>query len=307
MIERRPITDREQWLAWRREDITASNAGALLVDHPFTTPMKLYAEKRGIEFEHKESKIERRGRWLEPAIERAVAELRPDWSVTPAGVYVRDGELRLGATPDFIIHGDPRGIGILQGKSVNPSIFARQWDEGREVPDWIKIQTMVERMLWPAAFAVVAVMIVSPELDCHLIEIPADRDREAQILEAVKLFWTRVDEGIEPEPNFAKDSAVIRALTSKATAGKTVDLYSHNELPEMLEQRVLLKERMKRDDERCTEIENEVKFMMGDAELAALDGWRITYKVQHISGYTVQPRDQRKLLIYDKRMKDGQT
>jgi predicted phage-related endonuclease len=217
---------------------------------------------------------------------------------------LRDPDLRLGASPDFFIHGDPRGVGVLQTKTVDPAIFARDWDEGRAPPEWIQIQVTVERMLSGAAFAAVAAMVMTRDLDLEIIEVPFDRTREEQIVEAVKLFWTRVDEGIEPEPDFAKDSSVIRALTLKAMAGKTIDLHGNNELPEMLNQRMLLKERMKHDETRCTEIENEIRFLMGDAEIAeGLDGWRITYKVQHNRGYLVKPYDARKLLIYDKRAK----
>ena len=96
-IERRAIVDREQWLDWRRQDVTASAIGALFRVHPYTTKLCLYAEKRGVEFPDEDNKVKRRGRWLEPAVAEAVRELRPDWTIEPPRCYLRDPELRLGA------------------------------------------------------------------------------------------------------------------------------------------------------------------------------------------------------------------
>jgi predicted phage-related endonuclease len=175
-IERRIIADREQWLAWRREDVTASAIGALFGVHPYLTKMRLYAEKRGVEFgANEDNKLLRRGRWLEPAVGAAVAELRPDWRIVPAGVYLRDPELRLGATPDFFIYDDPRGLGVLQAKTASPSAFKRDWADGAEVPMWIMLQLSVEMMLADAAFGAVAVLLVDAYgMDCKIIEFPRD-------------------------------------------------------------------------------------------------------------------------------------
>ena len=119
MIERRVINSESEWLEWRRQDITASTVAALFNRHPYTTPLKLYLEKRGVEFTAPRSRDAARPR-LEPAVAKAVGEKRPDWKLEPAGVYLRDPDLRLGATPDFFIHGDARGLGVLQTKNMRP-------------------------------------------------------------------------------------------------------------------------------------------------------------------------------------------
>ena len=94
-IERREITTREEWLQWRKQDITASSIGALFNCHPYTTALKLYTEKRGTEFVVEDNKAMRRGRWMEPAVAKAVEETRPEWQLFPAKEYLRDPELRL--------------------------------------------------------------------------------------------------------------------------------------------------------------------------------------------------------------------
>ena len=50
-IETRQITSRDEWLQWRKQDITASVIGALFNVHPYKTALQLYVEKRDAEFE----------------------------------------------------------------------------------------------------------------------------------------------------------------------------------------------------------------------------------------------------------------
>lgn len=303
MIERRPIVDRDEWLAWRKQDVTASRVGALFGVHPYETALRLYAEKRGVEFPDADNKVMRRGRWLEPAVAKAVEEMRPEWELQPPNEYLRDPELRLGATPDFYIHGDPRGLGVLQCKTVAPSVYARDWLNGTEIPFWITLQALTEMMLSSASFGAVAALLVDPHaMDVAILDIPRHPPSEHKIRVMVNSFWQQVTNGIEPDPDFARDAEVIKLLVPRETSGKTIDLAGHNQLPEMLEQRAALMRNIELENERKNEIENEIRFLMGDAEIGnGLPGWRITYKVQKRAGYTVPPKEPRVLLIKDKR------
>lgn len=309
-IERRPIVDRESWLKWRHEDVTASTVGALFGCHDYCTALRLYAEKRGVEFEDKgDNKIMRRGRWLEPSVGKAVSELRPEWTIETPNVYLRDPDARIGATPDFFIHGDPRGLGVLQAKTASPHIVARDWDEGREAPLWIVLQCATEMMLADAAFGAVAVLIVDPYLmDAHVIELPRIAAAETKIRNAVERFWQTVAAGEEPEPDFARDADVIKALRPRETAGKGIDLSGNNELPILLDQRAQLHAEINEADETCKQIDAKIKYLMGDAEFATgLNGWRITYKTGHRAGYTVAPKRLRTLRILPKNVQREQT
>lgn len=304
-IERRPVKPREDWLRWHREHVTASVVGALPAFncHPFMTPLRLYVEKRGLEFPERDSPVMRRGRWFEPAIPKAIAERRDDWTIEAPDIYFCDPELRLGATPDFLIRNDPRGLGVLQAKTVAPPVYERDWLDGSDIPRWIVLQVRLETMLTEAAFGVVGALLVdayNPEI--ALLEVPRDPIEEQAILAAVRQFWIDVAEGKEPDPEFGKDSAIIRSLTPREVPGTSIDVGSNNELPTMLEQRANLIARIDADKARCKAIEDEIRFLMGDAEIAnGLPDWRITYKTSKVEGYTVKPREQRVLRIYDKR------
>jgi putative phage-type endonuclease len=303
MIERRPIANREEWLEWRKQDVTASRVGALFGVHPYETALRLYAEKRGVEFPNEDNKVMRRGRWLEPAVATAVEEERPEWKLRAPKVYLRDPDLRLGCTPDYFIDGDPRGLGVLQCKTVAPSVYARDWHNGSEIPFWITLQALTEMMLADAAFGVVAALLVDPhQMDVAILDVPRHADSELKILVAVRNFWQQVIIGIEPDPDFGRDSEVIKLLMPRETSGKQIDFTGHNELPDMLGERATLMANIKQQEERCDEIETKIKFLMADAERAAgLGGWLLTYKVEHRNAYTVPAKDPRVLRIRDKR------
>jgi predicted phage-related endonuclease len=303
MIERREITSEQEWLEWRKQDVTASSVAALFGQHPYATALKLHLEKRGIEFSKPDDRVLRRGRWLEPAVAKAVMEKRPEWKLEPAGVYLRDPDLRLGATPDFFIHGDPRGLGVLQTKTVAPSVFEREWDGGREPPFWITLQTITEMMLAGADFGAIAGLVVDPfDMDVHVLDVPRHAATETRIALAVRAFWDDVAAEREPTPDYARDTDAIRAMTAAATAGKAFDASGHNGLPAILAQRAGLKARIKDDEARCAEIENEIKYLLGDAEaIENLPGWRVTFKPTDYKAYTVAARTVRSLRITDKR------
>ena len=304
-IQHFAITSRDQWLDLRKPDVTASTIGALFNCHPYNTALKLYAEKRGTEFITEDNKVMRRGRWLEPAVKKAVEELRPDWKLIEPNEYLRCPDLKLGATPDFYIMGDPRGKGILQAKSVAPSVYARDWNDGAEVPLWIILQAVTEAMLADADFVVVAALLVDAHnMDCAIHEMPRNPAAEDKIKKAVAMFWQNIDLGIEPDPDFAKDADVIKAMWRSEEPTNEMDLSGNNRIPALLEQRHLLKEQNKTNDATLEAIDAEIKFEMKDAAVATgVPGWRITYKTSFVKEYVVKAREQRVLRVTDQRGK----
>lgn len=306
MIERIKIEDREQWLALRKQDVTASVVGALFGAHQYETAYGLFAEKSGLEVPEFDTSVLRRGRLLEGAVAIAVEEDFPQWRVKKATEYFRDPAARIGATPDFFVDGDPRGLGIIQAKTVAPAAYKKHWAEDKP-PFWITLQAATEMMLTGAPWGAVAALIVDPyRLECKVFEIPKHPGAEARIREAVSQFWDDVAEGREPKPDFARDAELIASLWPAATPTKTIDLTGDNLLPVLLAERADLKARAKADDARIKEIEAEIKFKMGDAEIATIDGFHISFKNQHRKSYTVAATDFRVLRVTDHRSKQEQ-
>ena len=302
----RPITNRDTWLYWRRQHVTASRVCQLPAFDcsPFKecTPLRLYAELRGVEFpDRDDDRVMRRGRWLEPSIGLACSELRPEWTITPAKEFLTDGVL--GASPDFYVDGDPRGRGVLQAKSVAPSVYAKEWHDGTEIPFWIVLQTLTECMLAEAAFGVVAVMLVDAyAMDVQILDVPRHPAAEAKIRAEAERFMADVRNMVEPAPDFARDGAMLKLLLPQEEPGKVLDLTGNNAMASKLAARAELLQRIKDDKAACESIENELKHLMQDAARAdGLPGWRISFKTSHFNGYTVEPRDTRVLRILDRR------
>lgn len=303
-IERIPITSREQWLSLRDFDITASVAPAITGLHPYVSPLRLYYEKgHRLEFPRLDDNtgVLRRGRIMESAVGMAVEEQKPGWKLEKNNDYYRDTDLNLGATPDFFIHGDPRGRGTLQAKTVAPSVYARDWIDGRP-PTWIVIQNLIECMLTEAAFGAVAVLVVDPfDLPCHIIEIPRHPAAEAKIMEDVAMFWHDIEVGDEPGPDYGLDRELLAALSPKEKPDATIDLSTDNEVMAGLAERADLKLKMKIADERCKQIETMIMSRMKDAAVARVPDFKVTWKTEDRKGYTVEPKSNRVLRIYDKR------
>lgn len=302
--------DRDRWLSLRKQDVTASTVGALFGVHPYTTAAELYAQKTGVEFEEKTNVRMRRGSRLERAVAEEVAEKRPGWKISPAGVYLRDPDLRLGATPDFVIEGDPRGVGILQTKVSTLKAFKAGWKQGDEVvpPFWIAMQTLTEMMLYGAAWGAVGVYIDDPwNDDCEICEIARHDAAEARIREATEKFWMDVEFGVEPAIDYARDGELIAALHPDEIPAKTIDLTGDNMLPVILAERETLNARVAADQARLIEINNEIRSKMGDAAIATLDGWVITLKTQDRRAFTVPASTSRRLNVTNTREKEIDT
>ena len=112
----------------------------------------------------------------------------------------------------------------------------------------------------------IAVMVLDNyKMDVHLIDIPRHDGAIEKIKRAAREFKQDIAAGREPKADLGRDSEAIRLMTQHATAGKTFDGSGQNELPVILAQRAALLARIKQDEARCEEIENEVKLLLGDA------------------------------------------
>jgi predicted phage-related endonuclease len=301
-IERIEITSREQWLALRKPDVTASVVASLFGCHPYVSALKLYLAHSGVEFDEADNRVFRRGRLMEPTVALAVSEERPDWRIEKCDSYYRDPDLRLGATPDFLIHGDPRGLGVLQTKTAAPYIYQRDWEGGATVPFWVQLQVLTEAMLTDAAFGVVAVLEINAfDLALSIIEVPRHPAAEQRIRDAVAKFWDDVAAGREPAPDYGKDAELLKMIAPREVADKSIDLSGDNELPALLDQRAEIMTAMKGYEARKDEIETMLKFKMRDAEsVVGLPDWNITWKTTHRAEYIMKAKDIRTLRIHHK-------
>jgi predicted phage-related endonuclease len=279
--ERIPITDREQWLGLRKQDVTASVVGALFGIDPWQTIAGVHAEKMGLDLPgpNPESAVIRRGNALEPVVATEVAKLRPEWRLIKNTEYLRDPRARIGATPDFWIENDPRGRGVLQAKTVGSWKFEKEWACGEEwePPRWIFLQVLTEMMLADAAFGAIGVLALGDFVfDTHIIEVPRHKQMEHKIRVAVHAFWQALDAGQAPTLDYERDGDLVKLMYPAAVPGKVIDLRGDNRIIELLETRELQAGFEKEAKMRKETAETEIREKIGDAELAIVPGWRVS-------------------------------
>lgn len=292
-IQRIPIESKGQWLKLRRHDVTASEVAALFGCHPYRTMLDVYASKVGEGGDQGDNPAMRRGRLMEPAVALAVGEARPDWQIVKETDYYRDTIARLGATPDYRIEGDPRGLGMLEIKTVAPDKF-EEWTAGP--PLSYTLQTLVQMMLTKASWGVIGVMVMNRTLDLHLFDVPRHAAAEERIQDKCAAFWAMVEKGEMPAPDFARDHAAISALYPRDT-GEVLDLTADNRLPELLAARALAMDARGTAEKELDAINAEIKAKIGDASLATAKGWKLSWKVQHNKEFTVAAKDVRVLRV----------
>lgn len=303
-IETHPITSRDQWLALRKKDVTASDIAAILGLDKYRTPARVYAEKTGEISGNADNAMTRRGRWLEPAVLEALREAHPDWDIRKATVYLRDPAIRLGCTPDFVAIRSDKTIVNIQAKVVSKPVYEREWgdDEKREPPMGYMLQTAAENMLMEVPQGIVAALVIDTfSAELQEFGVPRHADAEARIRQAATDFWDAVRDGRPPRLMYDMDAELIEARYPSGSDANPIDLSGDNRMPELLETREALKESIKSAAERCEAIDAEIKDKLGRHAEAKLPGWKITWKDQYRSEYVVEAKTFRQLRITRKK------
>jgi predicted phage-related endonuclease len=231
------------WLAARRLDLTSTEAAGLFNVGAYEnarTFYELYHIKAGLlpaaPFEAND-----RTKWgnrLEAAIAAGVAE-DLGLIVQPFKVYMRIPELRMGSSFDFKVVGivehftgdetarnlfRKHGDGILEIKNVDGLQFRRGWvDDGEtiEAPAHIEMQVAHQLEVAGLEWSIIAPLVGGNTPKTIF------RERDEATGTAIRLkaaeFWTYVDAGVPPQPDFNKDGDAI-ARVYRDNDGSSIDL-----------------------------------------------------------------------------------
>ena len=307
-IARFAITDRASWLARREKDVTASVAAALFGPevHPYATPYGLWCLKRGLVPENAaETSAMRRGRLLEPIALQLLQEEKPEWIIQPHRYYYRDGEHRLGATPDALAsRPDVEGTGVVQIKTVGHWAFKRGWrgEDGEvEVPLWIAVQASVEAALTGAKWAAIAAMALGDGgLEMHVVDVPLRPQLMVKLRVLVADFWRRVGANDPYPPDYGKDAATLARVYADDDGGE-VDLTGNERALELVKERDRLKAIEAAGDAAGKErkpLDAELVHLLGNAARGTLgDGRMITAKTVKRGEYVVKATSYRTVKV----------
>lgn len=278
-VERFPITSREAWLQWRKQDLTCSDIGAARGLDPRRSPLQLYGEKTGQLMPQAENNIMRRGRWMEGAALLAFRELRPGWRIVPAGIYLRDTEHRLGGTPDAIAEDpdDKHQLVNVQFKTVTRSVYERDWPEPDGAPLSFILQTLGEGYLLNASRSILAVLVLDTySADMVFRDVPRHAPAEEEVRRIAREFWDNVAAGRMPKADYSRDAEVLAELyPPDATAEAPRDLSGNNRLPALLEHRDELQRALGASEAEKKAIDAEIVEALAGATVGELPGWRI--------------------------------
>ncbi|WP_189348016.1 lambda-exonuclease family protein [Mesorhizobium sp. M2D.F.Ca.ET.232.01.1.1] len=286
--------NRQEWLAARKRDVTASDASTLLGVNPYKTPFELWAEKTGRKADAEDNDVFRRGRAMEFIAIDFLREDYPDWKITHSynNRYFRDPAGRIGATPDaFVSRPDRKGRGIIQIKSAS-DYSVKNWidPETREItpPLYVAVQALIEAELTKANYAMVALIVSGHGLKLHPpIEIPLVPKLMAKVRAEVADFWRVTDSGAHPDPDWKRDGALIEELYEPN--GEVVDLSNDNMLPVICDEKARIATEKTAIEKRLKEIKAELLDKMRGASAARIaDGRLITAKTIERAGYEVK-------------------
>lgn len=302
-----PAKDRATWLALRQQDITASDVPAICGEGMFGSATKVWAEKLGKVGPQEMTEAMKRGLWGEAAVFEAIGWEYPDWDVRRAKIYLRDPDLRLGATPDgaAIIPGLD-GVTVIQTKVVARPVFDAYWradpdDEYSAVtaPLAYQLQTLTEAMLADAARAMIVPLVVDT-FKWSLYAVPLERNPAAEeiIRDRVAAFRKNyLDTGIQPPVDPERDDQILKSLFPQDN-GLEIDLSQDNEMPalvDMLEANRKAKKLAEEDEKIC---KTAIAGKMGEAAIARIAGGRrISHKTTNRAGFTVEPTSFRVMRV----------
>ena len=304
--------DRAAWLDARKQDVTASVAGALLGIHPYQSPYGLWAEKSGrVTSDDADNPVLRRGRLLEPVVIEMLREDRPDWKIEyhRDNAYYRMVEDRIGATPDaFATRPDIFGRGIIQVKTVAEDKFRREWIDAETgeivLPLWIAVQAIVEATATGSTWATVAPMIIGRGIDLQPVDVPLNTRVMHRLRREVREFWRMVEAGEEPPIDWNRDGSTVAEVYRDSMPDRK-DLTGSAELDQVASVFVGARESHRLAEKVINEARPRILHALGASEAGFTTNWNITARTSVRTGPNGQPVKSRALKITPKENPDA--
>lgn len=299
------FTSEAEWLAMRDKDLTSTEVAALFGCSPYATAYEMYHRKTGqlvVEFETNDRIVW--GNRLEQAIALGIAEDH-GLVVEPFKVYARITDLRMGSSFDFKIVGLAEGFtgdetyrdlfrengpGIMEVKNVDGLQFKRGWiADGAimEAPPHIELQVQHQQEVADMEWTLIA-PLVGGNTPMPFVRM-RDRQIGAAIREKVAEFWSWVDAGKAPAPDYSVDGATIAALLANDN-GQTIDMSENNRLAEVVAQHAKASADFKDAETRKDAAKAEILMIIGENKTVVGTGFKISAgSVKESPGTLIDP------------------
>lgn len=219
-----PIESEAQWLQERAKDVTSTQVSALFDCCPYLTHFELWHQKRnGIVEEFVADNRTTWGNRLEQVIAEGFAAERGLHRVRKLDYYARREGLRLGASFDYAADVQALPLSphvLLECKNVDYLEWREKWTE-TEAPPHIELQVQTQLMLSGIGRAYIVALVGGNTLVAH--ERTPEPEVQAKIIEKVSAFWSSVEAGIAPQPDYVRDADLLLSRIYNRTDGREIE------------------------------------------------------------------------------------
>lgn len=274
-----------QQIAERQTGIGGSDAPAALGLSTWGSAIELYGEKRGelVRPSLDDRPWIRWGQLLEPVIRQQYAE-RTGRTVRLPTETLRHPKWRfMVAHPDGVVAEERRGY---EGKIA---VTGEGWGEPGtdQVPQPYTIQVQHYMVVMELDIFDLAVLIGN--CDFRIYEIPADRELQEMIIEGEAAFWSRVERGEPPPPDWESPRVldVVKRLCPGTNGQRLIATAEQAHWRAVLDE---AREKTKIYTQAADAALAHLIYEMGPAaQLAFPDGKALRRKLVKRAGYTVKP------------------
>lgn len=263
----RDYLNREDWLTARKGGIGGSDAAAILKKSKWDSPWSVWAEKTGVYRKQIEEQYLVIGKLMEPVLAKLYT-METGFEVANPGdfrIFWGDENYQF-ATIDMI---DESEI-IVEGKTAGGGAGA-DWKDGPPLAYQIQVQHQMKVL--GAERARIAVLFGSPYFHFRIYEV----DRNERFIDLMTRvqgeFWTLVEKAIPPEID-GSDATTNVLKNLPREEGKVIE-FDRDVLQEIDRQREEAKRQVEFFSEVQAKSENTIKALMGDAEIALVNGAKI--------------------------------
>lgn len=281
--------DRKGWLARRADFLGSSESPAVLgCGYANENQHTVWLRKLGLIEPLEDNDSLLCGRLMQGGI-LAVIRHKTGYDIQPAdefGVYRSKEHPWLGATPDSLIHGDRRGLGVCELKNVDHFLL-KDW-RGPEAPLRVNVQLIHQLLAVGATWGIAAAVIGGNRPAWFEIELssPSVARLATGMVPHLRKFWEFVESQTPPPIDASAGCSEALKKLYPVDDGTSVDLPPvaaqwFNELRGLKAASAWL-------EKRKAAIENSIKAAIGDATFGTLpDGRRFSWKSQ-TSNYAAQ-------------------
>lgn len=262
--------DHDTWLQYRKKGIGGSDAGSICGLNPYSSAVTVFLDKTQQLQEKEDNESMRQGRDLEEYVSRRFME-ETGKKVKRANsiFYSREHPFML-ANVDRLIVGENAGLECKTASAYSAS----NWKDGH-IPESYEIQCHHYMAVTGADAWYIACVILGKEFVWKKIE----RDEEIirMLINIESDFWNQnVLANKIPAPDGTKASdELIKTYYGSSDPGKKIELIGFDEKLKRRADIISLEEKL---DQEKSQIEQEIKMYMEDAEKAESDQYSVSWK-----------------------------